>query len=68
MHGVNTDISVEKYRGRYIHRLGRVLEETHGVLDKNFVLETDELDDFFGDPRSNDLQVYLAHVYLWEWV
>jgi len=48
--------------GEIIHRLGLVLEEAHGVLDKDFVLEADELDDFFSDPRANDLQVYFAHV------
>ena len=47
-----------------IHRLGLVLEEAHGVLDKDFVLEANEFDDFFSDPRADDLQVYFAHVYL----
>jgi hypothetical protein len=47
-----------------IHRLGLVLEEAHGVLDKDFVLEADEFDDFFSDPRANNLQVYFAHIYL----
>ena len=47
-----------------IHRLGRVLEEAHGILDEDFVLEADEFDDFFSDPGANDLQVYFAHVYL----
>jgi hypothetical protein len=53
-----------KDKGNRIHRLRLVLKEAHGVLDQNFVLEADEFDDFFGDPRANDLQVYLAHVYL----
>ena len=51
-----------------IHWFGLVLEKAHGVLDKHFVFQTDELYDFFGDPRSNDLQIDLAHVYLEETV
>jgi hypothetical protein len=41
-----------------------VLEEAHGILNKHFVLQTDELDYFFGHPRPDDLQVDLAHIYL----
>lgn len=48
----------------HIHRLGLVLKETHGVFDQDFVLEANEFDDFFSDPRADDLQVYLAHIYL----
>lgn len=44
--------------------MGFIFKESHGVLDENFVLETDELHDLFGDPRPNDLQVDLTHVYL----
>jgi len=44
-------------------RLGLVLEKAHGILDKDFVLKADEFDDFFSDPRANDLQIYFAHVY-----
>ena len=51
-----------------IHWPGLVLEKAHGVLDEHFVLQTDELYDFFGNPRSNDLQIDLAHVYLEETV
>jgi hypothetical protein len=50
--------------GEIIHRLGLVLEEAHGVLDKDFVFEADEFNDFFSDPGANDLQVYFAHIYL----
>jgi hypothetical protein len=50
--------------GEIIHGLGLVLEEAHGVLYKDFVLEADEFDDFFSDPGANDLQIYFAHVYL----
>ena len=39
-----------------------VFEETHCVLDDDLVLEADELDDLFGDPRTDDLDVDLAHV------
>ena len=53
-----------KCRGKCDHRLGFIFKESHGVLDEDFVLETDELHDLFGDPRSNDLQVDLTHVYL----
>jgi len=44
--------------------LGLVLQEAHGVLDEDFVLEADEFYDFFSDPGANYLQVYFAHVYL----
>lgn len=54
----------EKCRDKCIHRLGFIFKESHGVLDEDFVLETDELHDLFGDPRSNDLQVDLTHIYL----
>jgi len=63
MQGINTHICKGRKRN---HRLRLVLKETHGVLYKNLVFQTDELYDFFGDPRPNDLQVYLAHVYLEE--
>ena len=50
--------------GGIIHRLGLVLEEAHGVLNKDLVLEADQFDDFFSDPGADDLQVYFAHIYL----
>jgi hypothetical protein len=60
---INTGVT-EICRGKCDHRLGFIFKESHGVLDENFVLETDELHDLFGDPRPNDLQVDLTHVYL----
>jgi hypothetical protein len=59
-------MSREKDGRKRNHRLGLVLKKAHGVLYQNLVLQTDELYNFFGDPRPNDLQVYLAHVYLKE--
>lgn len=44
------------------HRLGLVLQEPHRVFDHHFVLESNKLDDLFGDPRAHDLQIDLAHV------
>ena len=61
-HDINRGISGKIVE--IIHRLGLVLEEAHGVLDKDFVLETDEFDDFFSDPGANNLQVYFAHIHL----
>src|SRR5260221_6124206 len=60
---INTGVR-DKCRGKCIHRLGLIFKESHGVLDEDLVLETDELDDLFSDPRSNDLQVDLTHIYL----
>jgi hypothetical protein len=61
--GINTGFREER-REKCIHRLGFIFKESHGVLDEDLVLETDELDDLFSDPRSNDLQVDLTHIYL----
>jgi hypothetical protein len=60
---INTGVR-EKCRGKWIHRLRFILKESHGVLDEDLVLETDELHDLFSNPRSNDLQVDLTHIYL----
>jgi hypothetical protein len=61
-HDINRGIGGKT--GEIIHWLGLVLEEAHGILDKDFVLEADEFDDFFSDPGANDLQIYFAHIYL----
>jgi len=37
---------------------------THCVLYNAIIIQTDEFCDFFSDPRPDDLQVDLAHVYL----
>lgn len=44
------------------HRLGLVLQEPHRVLDHDLILESNELNDLFGDPRTHDLEIDLAHV------
>ena len=41
-----------------------VFEKTHRVFYNEFIVQTEEFYDFFSDPRSDDLQVYFAHVYL----
>ena len=48
------------------HRLRLVFEKTHCILYDEFVVQTEEFYDFFSDPRSDDLQVDFAHVYLRE--
>ena len=52
----------ERMAGFYGLRL--VFEKTRWVLYDEFIVQTEEFCDFFGDPRSYDLQVYFAHVYL----
>lgn len=44
------------------YRFGLVLEKPHGVFDDDFVFKPNEFDDLFGDPRTHDLEVDLAHV------
>jgi hypothetical protein len=46
------------------HRLRLVFEKTHCVFYDEVVVQTEEFYDFFSDPRSDDLQVDFAHVYL----
>ena len=41
-----------------------VSEKTHRVLYDEFMVQTEEFYNFFSDPRSGDLQVYFALVYL----
>lgn len=43
-----------------------VFEKTHCILYDEFVVQTEKFYDFFSDPRSDDLQVDFAHVYLRE--
>lgn len=45
-------------------RLRLVFEKTHCVFYDEVVVQTEEFYDFFSDPRSDDLQVDFAHVYL----
>ena len=54
----------ERMAGFYGLRL--VFEKTHCILYDEFIVQTEEFHDFFlvSDPRSDDLQVYFAHVYL----
>ena len=47
--------------GFYSLRL--VFEKTHCVLYE-FVVQTEEFYNLFSEPRSDDLLVYFAHVYL----
>ena len=46
------------------YRLRLVFEKTHCVLYDKVVVKTKKFYDFFSDPRSDDLQVDFAHVYL----
>ncbi len=50
----------------YSYRLRLVFEKTHCILYDEVVIQTEEFYDFFSDPRSDDLQVDFAHVYLRE--
>ena len=46
------------------HRLRVVFEETHRVLDDDFVFETHKFDDLLDDPRADDGQIYFSHIHL----
>lgn len=49
-------------RGAY--RLLFIFEKAHSVLYDDFILESNQLDDFLGYPWPNDLQVDLTHINL----
>ena len=42
--------------------MSRIFEQTHGVFDDHFVIETQKLDNLFHNPRFDDRQVYFPHV------
>ena len=36
------------------YRMGRIFEQTHGIFNDHFVIETQKLDNLFHDPRFDD--------------
>jgi hypothetical protein len=42
--------------------MGRVFKQTHGVFNNYFVIETEEFDNLFYDPRFDDREVYFPRV------
>src|ERR1700733_9202589 len=46
------------------YRLLLIFKKTHSVLNDDFILKSHQLDDLFGYPWPNDLQIDLAHIHL----
>lgn len=42
--------------------MGRIFKQTHGVFNDHFVIETEEFDNLFYDPRFDDREVHFPHV------